>query len=122
MAYEKAWLPGSGESDEYAYDIPLPEKSRRRARGADGTLQPPRPLRARKSTYKDRAVALARVLGTVSPDDLGGVCVYRCQIKKLCDAGLLIRVSYGRYEIGPAADLMPWASSRTDEPHCAETA
>ena len=44
------------------------------------------------------------VLGTVSPDDLGGVCVYRCQIKKLCDAGLLIRVSYGRYEIGPAAE------------------
>jgi hypothetical protein len=49
-------------------------------------------------------VALVRALGTVSPDDLGGVCVYRCQIKKLCDAGIMTRVSYGRYEIGPAAD------------------
>ena len=48
-------------------------------------------------------MALVRALGTVSPDDLGGVCVYRCQIKKLCNAGLLTRVSYGRYEIGPAA-------------------
>ena len=51
-------------------------------------------------------MALARALGTVSPDDLGGVCVYRCQIKKLCDAALLVRVSYGRYEIGPAADAL----------------
>ena len=49
-------------------------------------------------------MALVRALGTVSPGDLGGVCVYRCQIKKLCDAGLLIRVSYGRYVIGPSAD------------------
>ena len=117
-----SWLPGSGDSDEYTYDILLPEKSRRRAGGAVGTLQPPKPLRARKSTYKDRAVALARKLGTVSPDDLGGVCVYRCQIKKLCDAGLLIRVSYGRYEIGPAADLLPKSQLTTDEHHCAEAA
>jgi hypothetical protein len=31
------------------------------------------------------------------------VCVYRCQIKKLCDDGLLTRVGYGRYQIGPVA-------------------
>ena len=100
-----AWLPGSGEADEYTYDIPLPERSRRRARAADGTPQPPKPLRTRRLTYKDRAIALVRQLGTVSADDLGGVCVYRCQLKKLCDAGLLTRVSYGRYQIGLAAEL-----------------
>lgn len=49
-------------------------------------------------------MALAQALGTVSPDDLASVCVYRCQIRKLCDAGLLTRVSYGRYEVGPAAE------------------
>lgn len=103
-APSRDWLPGSGEADEYAYDIPLPERSRSRARATDGAIGPPKALRTRKPTYKDRAVALVQALGTVSPDDLGGVCVYRCQIKKLCDAGLLRRVSYGRYEIGPAAD------------------
>ena len=48
-------------------------------------------------------MALVLKLGIVSPDDLGGVCVYRCQIKKLCDDGLLMRVGYGRYQIGPVA-------------------
>ena len=41
-----------------------------------------------KSTYKDRAVALARRQSIVTPDDLGGVCVYRCQVSKLCDLEL----------------------------------
>lgn len=95
------WLPGSGETDEFSYDIPLPEKSRRRARGADGTLQPPRPPRTRKPTFRERAVALAQRREIVTPDDLGGVCVYRCQIKKLCGLGLLEKVSYGRYRLGP---------------------
>jgi hypothetical protein len=67
-------------------------------------------------------VALARVLGTVSPDDLGGVCVYRCQIKKLCDAGLLKRVSYGRYEIGPAADASLGSQLLIDDHRSAEAA
>jgi SAM-dependent methyltransferase len=122
IAAEGAWLPGSGEADEYAYDIPLPERSRRRARAPDGTLQPPRPLRTRKPTYKDRAVALVRALGTVSPDDLRGACVYRCQIKKLCEAGLLTRVSYGRYKIGPAAHRLLGSQPTTDEHHRAEAA
>ncbi len=39
----------------------------------------------------------------VTPDDLGGVCVYRCQIKKLCELGLLEKVAYGQYRLGPAA-------------------
>ncbi len=99
------WLPGTGETDEFSYDIPLPERSRRRARTADGTQRPLEPLRTRKPTYKDRAISLVRQLGTVSPDDLHGVCVYRCQLAKLCGAGLLTRVSYGRYQIGPAAEL-----------------
>ena len=51
-------------------------------------------------------MALVQALGTVSPDDLRGVCVYRCQIKKLCYARLLTRIGYGRYEIGPAADRL----------------
>ena len=67
-------------------------------------------------------MALVRALGTVSPDDLGGVCVYRCQIKKLCDAGLLTRVSYGRYEIGPAADRLAEPQLTADEHHRAEAA
>jgi len=36
----------------------------------------------------------------VTADQLGGVCVYRCQLKKLCEAGLLVRVGHGRYQIG----------------------
>lgn len=77
-------------------------------------LQPPPPPRARKPTYTDRAVALAQVLGTASPDNLGGVCVDRCQIKQLCGAGLLVRVSYGRYQIGPAAKRLPKAGPAND--------
>ena len=67
-------------------------------------------------------MALARVLGAVSPDDLGGVCVYRCQIKKLWDAGLLKRVSYGRYEIGPAADASLGSQLLIDDHPSAEAA
>lgn len=83
--------------------FPLPERSRRRARGTDGKLQPPRPLRTRKPTYRERAVALAQSREFVTPDDLGGVCVYRCQIKKLCQQGLLEKIRYGRYRLGPNA-------------------
>ena len=56
----------------------------------------------------DRAVALGRTQEIVTPDDLGGVCVYRCQIRKLCDLGPLEKVAYGRYRLGPAAaPVMP---------------
>lgn len=50
-------------------------------------------------------MALARTRDFVTPDELGGVCVYRCQIKKLCELGLLEKVAYGRYRLGPAAPL-----------------
>ncbi len=63
-------------------------------------------------------MALVRKLGTVSPDDLGGVCVYRCQIKKLCNAGLLTRVSYGRYQIGPGIDGFLPPDSTTQPEGC----
>lgn len=48
-------------------------------------------------------MALARTRDFVTPDELGGVCVYRCQISKLCALGLLEKVAYGRYRLGPAA-------------------
>ena len=67
-------------------------------------------------------MVLVRALGTVSPDDLRGACVYRCQIKKLCEAGFLKRVSYGRYEIGPAANRLLGSQPTTDEHHRAEAA
>jgi hypothetical protein len=113
MFEELCWLPGSGEPDEYVYDILLPQKSRRRVRAADGTLQPPKPIRTGKPTYRERAVALAKTQPFVTPDDLGGVCVYRCQIKKLCTLGLLERVAYGRYRLGPhaQADLVSAAKA-----------
>jgi len=48
-------------------------------------------------------VALSRELGTVTANQLGGVCVFRCQLKKRCEAGFLVRFGYGRYQIGPNA-------------------
>jgi len=101
------WLPGSRQADNFSYDIPLPKDIRRRPRRTGAALEAASALRIRKPTYKDRAVALARTREFVTPDQLGGVCVYRCQIAKLCALGLLEKVAYGRYRLGPAVTTDP---------------
>lgn len=99
------WLPGTGQDDRFTYDVTLLHCGRRRRGTAESAQRCDKPLRTRRATYRDRAVSLPQKFGEVTTDQLGGVCVYRCQLKRLCDAGLLSRVGHGRYVLGPNANI-----------------
>jgi len=87
------WLAGTGQPDNYEYDIiPLPKEVNRRAKGAS--------VRALKATYRERAVELVKRQAVVKADDFKNVGVYRPQLAKLCSEGLLTRIAPGRYAIG----------------------
>ena len=50
-----------------------------------------------KPSLRDRAVALANERGMVRTRDLTDVGIPRCYLTRMCEEGLLIKVSYGLY-------------------------
>ena len=50
-----------------------------------------------KPSLRDRAVALATERGTVRTRDLTEIGIPRCYLTRMCDEGLLVKVSYGVY-------------------------
>ena len=50
-----------------------------------------------KPSLRERAIALARKLGTVRTRDFSDIGVPRCYLSGMCEEGLLIKVAYGRY-------------------------
>jgi hypothetical protein len=97
---EFIWLPGTGENPNYECALPLlpgrPQsaKTRKRDRDRAEALRraggPRLPLRA-------RAVALARERGVVRTRELTAIGIPRCYLTRMCEEGLLEKVSYGRY-------------------------
>lgn len=69
---------------------PIRKRDRDRAEALRLAGGPPPSLRA-------RAVALARELGEVRTRDLTDIGIPRCYLSKMCEEGLLVKVSYGRY-------------------------
>ncbi|MBX9897137.1 MAG: type IV toxin-antitoxin system AbiEi family antitoxin domain-containing protein [Qipengyuania sp.] len=53
-----------------------------------------------KPSLRERAVALALERGVVRTRDLTGIGVPRCYLARMCDEGLLMKVSYGLYRAG----------------------
>ena len=97
---EKRWLAGIGEDANYAYAIPRPSatpevpKIRKRDRDrADAIRQAGGP----KPSLRARAVALALERGIVRTRDLAEIGIPRCYLTRMCDEGLLVKVSYGVY-------------------------
>lgn len=50
-----------------------------------------------KPTLRERAVALAREKGEVRTKDLTDIGIHRCYLARMCEEGLLVKVTYGRY-------------------------
>jgi hypothetical protein len=46
---------------------------------------------------RERAVALARERGEVRTAELTAIGIPRCDLLRMCDEGLLVKVAYGRY-------------------------
>ncbi|MBB4641544.1 type IV toxin-antitoxin system AbiEi family antitoxin domain-containing protein [Rhizorhapis suberifaciens] len=50
-----------------------------------------------KPSLREQAVALARQRGVVRTHDLSDIGIPRCYLTRMCDEGLLIKVSHGLY-------------------------
>lgn len=94
------WLAGVGEDANYEYSIPRPNatpefpKIRKRDRDRAEAI---RLAGGPKPSLRDRAVALALERGTVRTRDLTEMGIPRCYLTRMCDEGLLEKVSYGVY-------------------------
>lgn len=93
-------LPGPNETTNYKLPIPFKStprptiKARKRDRErAERILSAGGP----KPSLRERAVALVRERGTVRTRDLTDIGIPRCYLARMCDEGLLIKVSYGIY-------------------------
>lgn len=91
-------LPGPHETANYELPIPLkttPESSpklrKRDRKSAERILLAGGP----KLCLRQRAVALAQERGPVRTRDLKSIGIPRCYLARICDEGLLIKVSYG---------------------------
>ncbi|QDC39019.1 type IV toxin-antitoxin system AbiEi family antitoxin domain-containing protein [Sphingobium fuliginis ATCC 27551] len=49
-------------------------------------------------SLRERAVALARWRGEVRTKELTDIGIPRCYLSRMCEEGLLEKVSYGRYK------------------------
>lgn len=93
-------LAGIGENANYEYAIPRPNatpqtpKIRKRDRDRAEAL---RLAGGPKPSLRERAVALALERGVVRTRDLTEIGVPRCYLARMCDEGLLTKVSYGLY-------------------------
>ena len=94
------WLAGVDEDANYEFSISLPlttpkaPKMRKRDRDRAEAL---RLAGGPKPSLRDRAVALATERGTVRTRDLTEIGIPRCYLTRMCDEGLLVKVSYGVY-------------------------
>ena len=93
-------LPGPNETTNYKLPIPFKStprptiKARKRDRErAERILSAGGP----KPSLRERPVALVRERGTVRTRDLTDIGIPRCYLARMCDEGLLIKVSYGIY-------------------------
>ena len=87
-------------SHEFATDSPLPlprepthgvrKRDRDRKERAKSAVAP-------KLSLRERAVLLVRERGEVRTKDLTDVGIPRCYLSRMCDEGLLLKVSHGRY-------------------------
>ncbi len=94
------WLTGIGEDANYEFAIPLRQnapvrpKLRKRDRDRSEAL---RLAGGPKPSLRDRAVAFAIQQGVVRTRDFTEIGIPRCYLVRMCDEGLLIKVSYGLY-------------------------
>lgn len=97
---QQSWLAGVGEDANYEYSIPrpnaTPESPKVRKRDRD-RAEAIRLAGGPKPSLRDRAVALALERGTVRTRDLTKIGIPRCYLTRMCDEGLLEKVSYGVY-------------------------
>ena len=95
------WLPGSGQSPNYEYTIPLlrdtPKTAGVRKRDRERT-EALRLAGGPKPSLRERAVALVRERGIVRTRELTDIGAPRCYLTRMCEEGLLIKVGYGRYK------------------------
>lgn len=102
----KCWLPGPHETANYELPIPLkttPEcfpKIRKRDRERAERI---RLAGGPKLSLRQRAFALAQERGLVRTRDLTSIGIPRCYLARMCDEGLLIKVSYGIYRAAQEA-------------------
>lgn len=96
----RKWLARISENANYEYSIPLlratPASPKMRKRDRD-RAEAIRLVGGPKPSLRDRAVALALERGTVRTRDLTDIGVPRCYLTRMCDEGLLEKVSYGVY-------------------------
>ena len=98
--FDLVWLPGSGESPNYEYAIPLlrntPKAAGMRKRDRD-RAEARRLAGGPKPSVRDRAVALARQRGVVRTRELTDIGIPRCYLARMCAEELLEKVGYGLY-------------------------
>jgi hypothetical protein len=93
-------LPGTDETANYEYEIPLnttPEPTVRMRKRDRDRLERARLAGVPKPTLRERAVALAVAQGEVRRKDLTEIGVHRCYLARMCDEGLLVKLGFGRY-------------------------
>jgi Transcriptional regulator, AbiEi antitoxin len=98
----RRWLPGSGESPNYEYAIPLLRNTPKAAGLRKRDRERPEALRSAggpNPSLRERAVALVQERGIVRTRELTDIGVPRCYLTRMCEEGLLIKVGYGRYKV-----------------------
>ena len=94
------WLPGPHETANYELPIPIkttPESSSKIRKRDRERAERMRVTGGPKPSLRQRAVALAQERGLVRTRDFTSIGIPRCYLGRMCDEGLLVKVSYGTY-------------------------
>ena len=92
--------PGVGEDANYVFEIPLLYGNRRRQKAAEDRKAAAKALHCQiraSPSLREKAEAFARHNGVVRTKELGAIGIPRCYLARMCEEGLLEKVSYGRY-------------------------